>query len=150
MNSFKQNIVEACFIHLSEKIKSLNGIITEVNAAGNSETKSSAGDKHETARAMMQLEQEKLGNQLKEAEIQLVEFKKNDFTKIFQRIEQGSLVETNKGYFFIASSVGKIVVDEKIVFVISHRSPLAIAMIGKQENDKASFNGVEYIIDNIF
>ena len=145
----KQKLILACRDYLQNKINSLNAFINEVTESSNSESKSSAGDKHETSKAMMQLEREKLGTQLKEAEDQLVEFEKINFNKTFQCIEQGSLVETNKGFFLIASSIGKIAVDDKTVFVISSKSPLAVALAGKQQNDSLSFNGVEYVIVSI-
>jgi hypothetical protein len=145
----KQKLIKTCSNYLNEKINSLNAIINEVSEASNSESKSSAGDKHETSKAMMQLEIEKLGTQLKEAELQLLEFEKINFSKNFQCIEQGSLVGTDKGCFLIASSIGKITIEEKTVFVISSKSPLAIALTGKQQNDVLSFNGVEYIILNV-
>ena len=146
----KQQLIQACKDYLTNKIHSLNSIIKEVSESSNAESKSSAGDKHETSKAMMQLEIEKLGTQLKEAELQLAEFEKINFTKNFQGIEQGSLVETNKGYFLIASSIGKIEVDGKTVFVISNKSPLAVAFCNKKQIDKVSFNGVEYIIQTVY
>lgn len=146
----KQKLIQACRDYLKDKINSLNTIINEVTESSNSESKSSAGDKHETSKAMMQLEIEKLGGQLKEVELQLAEFEKINFNKTFQRVEQGSLVETNKGYFFIASSIGKITVEEKTVFVISGKSPLAVAFAGKQKKSSLSFNGMDYVIESIF
>jgi len=150
MQEFKQHIINACKSHLENKILSLNTIIKEVSESSNSESKSSAGDKHETSKAMMQLEIEKLGTQLKEAELQLSEFEKINFSKTIQTIEQGSLVETNKGYFLIASSIGKITVDDKTIFVISSKSPLAVAFSGKQKENNVSFNGVQYMINAIY
>jgi hypothetical protein len=85
------NSYNACSDYLKDKIQSLNTIINEVSESSNSESKSSAGDKHETSKAMMQLEIEKLGTQLKEAELQLAEFEKINFNKNFQSIEQGCL-----------------------------------------------------------
>lgn len=150
MQEFKKHIIDTCKSHLENKILSLNTIIKEVSESSNSESKSSAGDKHETSKAMMQLEIEKLGTQLKEAELQLNEFEKINFNKIVQSIEQGSLVETNKGYFLIASSIGKITVDDKTIFVISGKSPWVIAFSGKQQGNNVSFNGVQYLINAIY
>ena len=146
----KQQLIQACSDYLKNKINSLNTIINEVKESSNSESKSSAGDKHETSKAMMQLEIEKLGTQLKESELQLAEFEKINFNKKFQTIEQGSLVETNKGFFLIAGSIGKITVDDKMVFVISNRSPLAVVFADKQQKDSLSFNGMEYTIMAIY
>lgn len=145
----KQQLIQVCTDYLKDKISSLNAIINEVSESSNSESKSSAGDKHETSKAMMQLEIEKLGTQLKEAEGQLAEFEKIHFNKIFQTVEQGSLVTTNKGYFLIASSIGKITVGDKIVFVISSKSPLALKLIGSKQKDTVIFNDVSYSIITI-
>jgi transcription elongation GreA/GreB family factor len=149
MQQFKLKIVETCQNYLNEKILSLKLIMQEVTDAANSETKSSAGDKHETARAMMQLEQEKLSKQIADLAEQKTEFDKIDFTKSSSQIIQGSLIETNKSYFLIATSIGKIEVQGKTVFVISNKSPLAIALYSKKQNDIVTFNGVEYSIKSI-
>lgn len=123
--------------------------LKEVTEAGNNETKSTAGDKHETGRAMMQLEQEKLGKQLQEAEGQLAEFEKIDFARLHQTIALGSLIETTRGFFFITLSIGKMDVDGTIIFAISPQSPLGALLIGKKQKDTVVFNGVSYEINNI-
>jgi hypothetical protein len=145
----KQKLIEACNDYFRNKITSLMSVIHDVSESSNSESKSSAGDKHETSKAMMQLEREKLGMQLKEAEMQLAEFEKIDFSKTFQKVEQGSLVQTDKGWFFIAGSVGRILLDTQTVFVISAQSPLASAMMNHKEKDTVNFNGVSYVMVSI-
>ena len=149
MPQLKQHIIKICINILQDKIQSLGLIMQELTNSANNETKSSAGDKHETARAMMQLEQEKLSRQIADLAEQKKEFDTIDFSKTYHNINQGSLVETNKGYFLIASSIGKVNVDDKTVFVISSKSPLAIAFSRKQQKDSLSFNGVEYHVENI-
>lgn len=148
MPQFKQHIIEACKSNLTDKIHALSLIMQEVTDSANNETKSSAGDKHETARAMMQLEQEKLSKQIADLAEQKNEFDKIDFAKASSQIGQGSLVETNKGFFLIASSIGKIVADDKTVFVISNKSPLAQQLIGLSAGSTINFNSVEYQIKN--
>jgi transcription elongation GreA/GreB family factor len=145
----KQKLIEACNEYFRNKITSLMLVIHDVSESSNAENKSSAGDKHETSKAMMQLEREKLGMQLREAEMQLAEFEKIDFSKTFQKVEQGSLVQTDKGYFFIAGSVGRLLVDAQTVFVISVQSPIALALLNHKERDTVSFNGVSYMILSI-
>ena len=149
MLQLKQHIVKACIANLEDKTNALSLIMQEVTDSANNETKSSAGDKHETARAMMQLEQEKLSKQIADLAEQKKEFDKIDFNKSLTQISQGSLVETNKGLFLIASSIGKILISDKTVFVISNKSPLALALNGKKQNEVLSFNGVEYLIKKV-
>ena len=145
---FKTTIVTACNKVLDAKIKFLNDALQEVTDAGNNETKSTAGDKHETVRAMMQLEQEKLGNQLVDLESQKIDFDKIDFSISHTSVTNGSLIETNKGFFLIATAIGKLEVDQTTVFVISKKSPLALVLIGLKNNDTVDFNGMTYLIKN--
>ncbi len=145
---FKIKIVIACKEVLDAKIKFLNDALQEATDAGNNETKSTAGDKHETGRAMMQLEQEKLGNQLVDLESQKNDFDKIDFSISHTAIANGSLIETNKGFFFIASAIGKLEVDQTTVFAISKKSPLALILLGLKNKDTVDFNGMKYLIKN--
>ena len=149
MQAFKTKLIQLCRNYLQEKITALQAMIGELTESANSDTKSTVGDKHETSRAMVQLEQEKLGQQLKDAELQLLEFDKLNFTKAVSTVGQSSLVETNRGLFFIAASIGKLELDGRQVFVISHKSPLALALNGAKIQDELSFNSVSYQINRI-
>ncbi len=149
MAKFKQHVIEACEDHLRQKISSLQKIMFELAEACNNETKSSAGDKHETARAMMQLEQEKVSKQIAELGDQKKEFDKINFTKKCTVVSPSALVTTDKGTFFIAVIIGKLIVSDKPIFVISNQSPLAIALKGKANNDITTFNQVSYTIHSI-
>lgn len=148
--SLKANLIQACREHLENKVASLLAVMKDLSEATALETKSTAGDKHETSRAMMQLEQEKTGRQLREAEQQLAEFLKTDFQKEFTIAASGSLIHTDKGWFLIAASVGKInTADGKSAFAISVNSPLAKVLTGSKQKDTVLFNGVSYTIQSV-
>ena len=121
-----------------------------VTESSNNETKSSAGDKHETARAMMQLEQEKLGKQLKEIEEQKTELVKLDISKTPSLIARGTLIQSDKGFLFLSIGLGKIVVHGEPVFAISPQSPLGLKLLGKKEKDIVEMNEVKYTIEKLF
>jgi hypothetical protein len=146
---FKQKIYTACLNILQQKISELTAAFNSATEAGNNETKSTAGDKHETARAMMQLEQEKLGKQLKEAQEQKEELEKIQIDQTPINVVRGSLVKTNHGYLFIGPGLGKIKVDGETVIVMSPQSPLGKKMIGLKENDSAEINATTYVIHEI-
>jgi len=145
----KEKIITACKNLLQQKISDLNAALNSVNEAANNETKSTAGDKHETAKAMMQLEQEKLSNQLTILNSQINDLQKIDVTKKHSVIGNGSLVTTNNGVLFISVGLGKINVDEKDVFAISFLSPLANLLAGKKQNDFVKLNRVDYKVINV-
>ncbi len=146
MSLKKEKIINTCKILLQQKITDLKQALTSVNEAANNETKSTAGDKHETAKAMMQLEQEKLSNQLTILNTQLNDLQKIDANKVHSIISNGSVVTTNNGILFIGVGLGKITFDEKIVFTISFLSPLAKLLIGKKLNDAVKLNEINYTV----
>lgn len=149
MNTLKTAAIEACRQVLEHRVLDLKEQMQALSEAAAMDSKSTAGDKHETARAMVQLEQERTGQQLRDAEQQLTEFLKIDFQKTISLVSPGSLVQTGKGIFFIALALGKLQVQEQSVFVISMQSPLGKAFAGTKQKDTVVFNGVSYEITAI-
>ena len=64
MNNFKEKTVSVSSEKLKTQINFIQTQLGELKEANTNETKSTAGDKHETGRAMVHLEQEKLYSQL--------------------------------------------------------------------------------------
>ena len=62
--NLKQELFTQCENFVNKRLQTVEEIITSNQKGLQSETKSSAGDKHETGRAMLQLEMEKAGQQL--------------------------------------------------------------------------------------
>ncbi len=106
-----------------------------------SQTKSSAGDKHETGRAMAQLEQEKLSRQLIETRKTIEGLRKIDPAQSSETIGFGSLVKTDRGYFFLSVGIGQVIIDNSTVFCITAGSPMGQKLLGKCENDSIQMNG---------
>lgn len=129
----KSKILSECKQLLDLKLKELQSVLADVTEATNTETKSTAGDKHETGRAMMQIEQEKISKQLSDLKNQLDELEKIPVVK-HNVISTGALVETDSGVFYIATAIGKMIVDRKEVFVISPQSPVGKQLIGSDGN----------------
>lgn len=139
--SLKQAIFEHCRKLVDQKLLLLNTAYVESRAALESEAKSTAGDKHETGRAMIQLEQEKMSRQYSETEKLKNVLLRVPFDKAFDRVQSGALVQLNGTLYFIAIGLGKITVREQTVFVMAPASPLAQLMLGKMENEEIHFNG---------
>ncbi|MGB0887872.1 MAG: 3-oxoacyl-ACP synthase [Vicingaceae bacterium] len=145
----KKEIYTKCVKIAQQRVADLSAIIKEAQNAANNETKSSAGDKHETGRAMAQLETEKLTKQLAEAlKLEQVLSQINPDTK-HQQVGLGSLVTTNNGQFFIAASLGKVTLNDATIFAISNVSPIGKLLIGLKKEDSFSFNGKSYTILSI-
>lgn len=133
---------------ISEKILKLEQLIAETRASNN-ETKSSMGDKYETSREMLQQEINNLQIQLNEQQ-KALQILKNIHPVSHKAIGLGSLVETDKGQFFIAVSLGEITYGQEKIFIISADSPIAKAMWGKKQNDDFQINKISQKIKNIW
>ncbi len=144
----KSEILKIIHDKLSAKIENLERLISETRASNN-ETKSSMGDKFETTREMVQQEINNLQIQLNENanarnSLKLINVKPH------QMVGLGSLVQTDKGLFYIAVSLGEIIFDKKKIFVISTESPLAKELFGKKKNDEISLNNSKQMILEIW
>ncbi|MCY1465477.1 hypothetical protein D9M71_836260 [compost metagenome] len=58
-------------------------------------------------------------------------------------VQNGSVVKTNLGIYFIAISIGVVKIDEEKVFVISNQSPIGKLLLRKKVGESFIFNHVE-------
>ena len=144
----KPEILKLIHGKLQEKIENLERLISETRASNN-DTKSSMGDKYETTREMVQQEINNLQVQLNE-NLRARNSLKTINTNLHQKVGLGSLVETERGLFFIAVSLGEIILDERKIFVISTESPLGKIVMGKKKGDQFSLNNSTQIIQNLW
>jgi len=147
--TFKQKIHEHYLQIASEKVQQLQQVLDDLKESGSNETKSTAGDKHETALAMLQIEQEHKRNQLKDAQLQKAEMEKINASIVAETVVKGSLIKTNEGYLFLSVALGKAVVDSVPVTALSPQSPLGRLLIGLRIGATAAVNNNQYIIESI-
>ena len=146
----KEALFEQCEVFVNKRLYNIENIISSNQKALQSETKSSAGDKHETGRAMLQLEMEKAGQQLAGI-VQMKEIlAKIDILKTSKNACLGSLILTEKACYFLSISAGQLVVEDTVYFAISVSSPIGKLLLGKQEKEVISFNGKTIEINEIF
>ena len=146
----KTELHQYCLQLVQSKIVDLEQLIADAQAASNNDTKSSMGDKYETIREMMQIEINKLGQQLAETQQMNMAIKVLDPNKKCTAVEPGAFIETDKILFYLCAGLGKINVNEQTIMVISPGSPLGKAMLNKKANEDAGVNGVVYKIKTIY
>ncbi|TDT46195.1 transcription elongation GreA/GreB family factor [Maribacter spongiicola] len=145
----KKDAYDFCVHFVNDRLTRIQNQIKELESALTSETKSSAGDKHETGRAMIQLEREKLGQQLAELEKTQQLLLKVPKDRNASTVGLGSLVVTDSFVYYIAISAGEFKSKPKSVYCISAATPIGKLVFGKKVGDVFSFNGKELIIDSI-
>ncbi len=149
MMQLKQKIHDHCLVLVNKKIESLQQVLSDLKESGSNETKSTAGDKHETALAMLQIEQANTRAQLQEVLEQKAVLQKINPAVVTVGVVNGSLVSTDKGYFFISIALGKMIVDGNAVIALSSQSPLGKKITGCQVGDQVEINNNVYVIEGI-
>ncbi|MFN6945654.1 MAG: 3-oxoacyl-ACP synthase [Cytophagaceae bacterium] len=146
----KRALFQKCLDYVDKRIVIARSSMDAAQSAANDESKSSAGDKYETGRAMMQIQRDQFASQLSEALKlkQVMDQIKPDSSS--QGIVLGSLVFTDKGNYYISVSVGKLEVDSIEYFAISPVSPIGKELMNKKAGEKIAFNGKESVILNVF
>lgn len=147
--SFKENIYRQCAAIIQNKISLLQKQLHDLTDSAGNETKRTAGDKHETALAMLQIEQENNSRQLQDALQQKVILEKIDPTLQTEQAVRGSIITTNKGIFFLSLGLGKLKVEDKTIFAVSPDAPLGKLLLMKKVGDEFHFNNIFYQILSI-
>ena len=141
----KQKVYQSVLQLLEQKIKIAQQMISSIQDSRNNEAKSSAGDKYETSRAMMQIELEKQGLVLHKLLEQFSKLEKIQKIKPSDIIGLGSWVKTNQGNYLIAVGIGRV----EDAFVISLASNLGKIFKGMKSGDSMIFQDKEYHIQHV-
>lgn len=148
MTPTKRTVHLACLRLLEAKMAALQAELDDLSAGSESESKSSAGDKHETGRAMMHLEQDRLGRQWKELQTQHAILQGIQVESASPQIVRGSLIQMKQGWFYLSIALGRVEVDGTSVLTLSPESPLGQTCLGKKKDEVIDFRGNTYhIID---
>ena len=141
----KEKLYNACLLFVQQKEETVLQTIASNKNDLFSETKSSAGDKHETGRAMLQLEMEKASQQLAIVNQMKETLQRLTIEDSFKNVKLGSLVKTTKGTYFLAVSVGQVIIDKETYFIVSTESPIGKQLLGKKIGEVIPFNEAQIL-----
>lgn len=136
----KQQLHLKCQELLQNRLRVLEKSMNDIYNNLESETKSTAGDKHETGRAMLHLEREKLGHQLAIINNQLQVSNKINLEAQISRVVLGSLVYTTQANYFISVSMGELKAGKIRAYAISPMSPVGQALMLKAVDETVFYN----------
>lgn len=132
------------------KITDLQNQILQNKDNLNAASKSTAGDKHDTARAMMHLEEEKIALQIQRLQ---------QFEKLLHKINPkseceiiglGSLILTNKGWLYISAAIGSIELNGQKVMLISLASPVGKSLKDEKVGFVTRINSQEWKVLEVY
>ena len=135
----KKDIIEYILSVLRSNTNLLEKELKSISEEKNSITKSSSGDKHETSRAQMQSEFDKINNNYQSQLNQIKVIESLDISDK-SKIRSGSLVETDSSILFIGIGLGIHKIDKRKVLIVSKASPIGKQIDGKEEGDYIFIN----------
>lgn len=134
---------------LQAKLSAIEADIISTRASFSSDTKSSAGDKHEVGRAMLQQELDQQEAQLAKLQAQQQELARLPLDRSSDQAGLGSLVATDQDIYFIAIGMGYVELAGERCAVISPASPIGQALVGKRTGDSGLLNGRAFTVRTI-
>ena len=149
MSNLKEQLYKMCIDYVQKRIGEARQAIDDAQDSSDEETKSSAGDKYETGREMMQQVADQAQIQLNEANKLMVALSTITYNTNHSNADTGSVVYTNHGQFYIAISAGTLSIGQQTFYAVSPGSPIGIKLNGKKAGDEFDLNGRAYRIDKV-
>ena len=149
MQQIKNQLYQQCLTFIEQRIQTADTALQQAREASNDDTKSSAGDKYETSREMMQQDIDRNKRLLIDAQDNLRVLQSIDAAQKSANVTHGSYVVTSQGSFYISVSAGQLHVGDKTIFAVSPASPIGKLLLEKKKGDGFDFNGKKYSIENV-
>ncbi|MFD0794612.1 3-oxoacyl-ACP synthase [Mucilaginibacter litoreus] len=149
MSELKQKLHQLCVAYVQSRIAAAGQAITEAQQAQLDDTKSSAGDKYETGREMAQQEKNRHTAQLNESNKLLIALNQIPVNGTSKTAENGSIIYTSNGNFYLSVSAGSITIRGESFFAVSPSSPIGVKLKGRQAGDEFILNGKNYRIISV-
>ena len=150
MSTDKKRVVDAVASALQAALERGQSEFDALKASLSKETKSTAGDKHETGRAMVQLDMEQAGERLARAETMMAIFRRLNPLEPRAAVGPGAWVVTDSGQFFIGAAGGALTLpDGGKLHVISADAPIAQALRGSKAGATVEFRGKHWAVVSV-
>jgi len=146
----KEALMLMCVKYVQDRKEKILASISSIEDSLFDEGKSTAGDKHHTGRAMLQIERENVGVQLMELEKTESILHKIGIYATSEVVRMGSLVTTKNANYFLSISAGMVTVNGGNYICISIGSPIGQLLLGKRKGDTFSFNANTFQILSVY
>jgi hypothetical protein len=149
MIDLKKKLYQECLVYVQNRIDVAKSALDDAQAAAHDETKSSAGDKYETSREMIQQETDRHMAQLNEANKLKVALSMLGPNGSAEAAEPGSVIITDNGNFYLSISAGLITIDSGKYYAVSPASPIGLKLKGLKPGSNFTLNDKSYLIKEV-
>ncbi|MGB0171111.1 MAG: 3-oxoacyl-ACP synthase [Flavobacteriales bacterium] len=150
MSMDRSAVVAALEAALMTAMDEARAAMDELSSSLGKETKSTAGDKHETGRAMVQREMEQAGDRLARCEAMQTVASRLELDRPRTVVGPGAIVVSGDARLLIGVGLGPFEVpDVGRVQAISANAPIAVALAGGQAGERREFRGRPWVIESV-
>ena len=150
MQHIKEQLYQHCANYINRQRKEINDTISSLQDAITEDTKSSAGDKYETGREMLQQDIDLNTTRLRELDNMQATLDRILPAFTAAAIVPGALVCTDAGNYYLSVSAGKCKIGNDIYYTISTHSPAGAALRNHATGDEVLLNGRTIKIKSIY
>jgi transcription elongation GreA/GreB family factor len=146
----RETVIAAFRIALDNALAEARSAMEELSSSLGKETKSTAGDKHETGRAMVQREMEQAGERLARCEAFQAMAIRLDLDRARVQVGPGAIVVSGQARLLIGVGLGPFEVPGLGRFqAISADAPIAEVLAGAAEGEVREFRGQPWTIESL-
>ena len=145
----KEKLIEYVKNHLNQRIQNSLSAMQAAQESANGDSKSSAGDKYETTRAMGHLDREMHARMYQQALQERQSLERLDDTITYKKGALGAFMKTTMGDFFLSVSIGALEIEGNKLMIISPQSPIGTLLMHKGVGETFSFRGKEAFIEAV-
>ena len=143
----KKKLLDYCIEHEADAISHLQEAIDDAQKQSNEY--GTPKDRYDPFRTKMMRQRDMFAQQQAKANIVMNTLLKISLDTVYEKVEFGALVVTNKQNLFISAGIGKIKIEGETYYAISPVVPIYKVLEGKKAGDEVVFNGMKIIIREI-
>ena len=137
----KKELLDTIHKVIQNRILASSKILDDIQQSIDAESNSTAGDKHDTSRELMQQERNKAAQNLQNQMNLYALFIKLKDVETSIQVTFGSLISSSIGWVFIGLPLGRISFNNYDILCVSGNSPIAHQLTGSKAGAVLSVNG---------
>lgn len=145
---FKKQVIALCISKVKKSIALAESVMLEAQNSANEY--GGPKDRYDPYRNQQMSKKGMYASQRHKALEELKALEKIDPEEEFKSASFGALVITSSQNLFLSVAVGKITIENKVIFAISINSPIGQAIINKKVNDVFEIKGKKHQIQEIY
>lgn len=144
----KSELVSVCIKHIEQQASVIKKMMDEAQQQSNEYGQPK--DRYDSFRTKILRQRDMYAQQYQNLADQTILLQQIPTESVFDKVQFGSIVKTDKSLMFVAAAIGKVVFNGQTVFVISVSAPIFAAMNGLKAGNSFIINQIKQNILEIY